>query len=142
MIFGTGQGGLGVLVPGNVVPVAGDGHWQQVLDGSPRRRRTSTCLPAFVLDGAGNIYIADSGSQPYSQSNCRHRHHLHHCRQRQPGLHRRRRARNQRHGRPPSAITLDGAGNLYIADTGNNVVRVIWAATGIITTIAGTGPRP
>jgi sugar lactone lactonase YvrE len=36
---------------------------------------------------------------------------------------------------------LDAAGNLYIADTGNYVIRKVSAATGIITTIAGNG-RP
>jgi len=39
----------------------------------------------------------------------------------------------------PCGICLDGAGNLYIADFGNNVVRMVTAATGIITTVAGTG---
>ena len=36
-------------------------------------------------------------------------------------------------------VTLDGAGNVYIADTQNNRVRKVTASTGIITTIAGTG---
>jgi hypothetical protein len=39
----------------------------------------------------------------------------------------------------PAGIGLDGAGNLYIADTGNNVVREISAATGVINTVAGDG---
>jgi len=37
----------------------------------------------------------------------------------------------------PGGVALDGAGNLYIADSGNNVIRVITAATGVIGTIAG-----
>lgn len=37
----------------------------------------------------------------------------------------------------PNAIALDGAGNLYIADLGNNVVRRIDTTTGVITTVAG-----
>ena len=38
----------------------------------------------------------------------------------------------------PSAVTIDRAGNLYVSDTANHVVRKIDAA-GVITTVAGTG---
>ena len=37
----------------------------------------------------------------------------------------------------PRRVVLDSAGNIYIADSGNNVVRKIAAATGIIRTVAG-----
>ena len=39
----------------------------------------------------------------------------------------------------PRGIAIDAAGNIYIADTGNHRIRRRAAATGIITTIAGTG---
>ncbi|MFT4111200.1 choice-of-anchor D domain-containing protein [Silvibacterium sp.] len=39
----------------------------------------------------------------------------------------------------PLGVALDSAGNLYIADGGNNKVREVAASTGIITTVAGTG---
>ncbi len=39
----------------------------------------------------------------------------------------------------PTAVTVDAAHNIYIADTGNNRVREINAATGVITTFAGGG---
>ena len=39
----------------------------------------------------------------------------------------------------PFDVTSDAAGNLYIADTNNNRVRRVDAATGIVTTIAGSG---
>lgn len=39
----------------------------------------------------------------------------------------------------PEGISFDSAGNLYIADTANNVVREVNASTGVIVTIAGTG---
>lgn len=41
--------------------------------------------------------------------------------------------------RYPSDIALDGSGNIYIVDCGNNRIRKITASTGIITTIAGNG---
>jgi len=37
----------------------------------------------------------------------------------------------------PSGVALDSTGNLYIADQGNNVIRQVAAATGIISTVAG-----
>src|SRR5580658_6999465 len=39
----------------------------------------------------------------------------------------------------PWAVTTDGAGNLYIADTYNCVIREVSAATGIIDTVVGNG---
>lgn len=39
----------------------------------------------------------------------------------------------------PTAVVVDRAGNLYIADTMNHRVRMVEATSGIITTVAGTG---
>jgi hypothetical protein len=39
----------------------------------------------------------------------------------------------------PSGVDFDSAGNMFIGDTSNNVVRKVDASTQIITTIAGTG---
>jgi len=38
-------------------------------------------------------------------------------------------------------LAVDSSGNLYISDTGNARIRVVNAATGIISTYAGTGAR-
>jgi sugar lactone lactonase YvrE len=39
----------------------------------------------------------------------------------------------------PEDVSVDTSGNIYIADTSNNKIRKVTAATGIITTVAGTG---
>jgi trimeric autotransporter adhesin len=39
----------------------------------------------------------------------------------------------------PQGLALDGSGNLYISDPGDNRIRMVSAATGIITTFAGNG---
>lgn len=39
----------------------------------------------------------------------------------------------------PSGIALDASGNLYLSDTHNHRIRRVDAATGIITSVAGTG---
>lgn len=39
----------------------------------------------------------------------------------------------------PNGVYADKAGNIYIADTGNNKIRKVDATTGIITTVVGAG---
>ncbi|HEU0115592.1 MAG TPA: hypothetical protein VFQ80_12990, partial [Thermomicrobiales bacterium] len=44
--------------------------------------------------------------------------------------------------RYPSAVAVDGAGNLYVSDAGNSTIRKIVVATGAVTTIAGAARQP
>jgi sugar lactone lactonase YvrE len=141
LLSGSGNGALGVFTPGTALTVAGDGEWVNVYDGSPATSADLDLPFAMALDGAGNLYIADSahnrirkvdaktqiistyggnGTQGYTGDN---------------GL------ATSATINVPHGLAIDGAGNLYFADSGNNVVRRIDAATGIMTTVAGTGAQ-
>jgi trimeric autotransporter adhesin len=39
----------------------------------------------------------------------------------------------------PNGLAVDGSGNIFIADSSNNVVRQVTSATGVINTVAGNG---
>jgi large repetitive protein len=154
-ISGTGQGGLAVLTPGNVITVAGvvkEAGGPQ--NGIPSTQAELKQPASVVLDGAGNMYIADSANNEirmvcFSATSATIRGVT--C----PGAGIIIDIAGT--GAPgyagdgglasaanvtldaPSGLGLDGAGNLYIADTNNNVIREIDAATGFITTVAGDG---
>jgi hypothetical protein len=151
-LSGTGTGGLGVLIAGNELPVAGQfGMWTGAVgDGQPATLAELYLPGSVAVDGSGNMYIADGGhnrirmvcasaaSATIQGTSC-------------PGAGIISTIAGD--GNPaytgdggpaagatlnnPGYVALDGAGNLYIADSGNNVVRVITAATGVITTIVG-----
>src|SRR5581483_2846280 len=108
-------------------------------DGCPATQATLSGLLGLAVDGAGRLYIADefhhrirrvdpatgiittvagNGSAGYSGDNG---------------------PATQASLNFPIAVALDAAGNLYIADKNNHVVRVVRAADGVITTFAGTG---
>ncbi len=140
LISGTGTGGLAILVPGNTLPVAGDGNYLDPVEDNIPALNAELYAPTSVTeDGGGNLYIADSehnrirmvsastgqittlagtGAAGYTGDNG---------------------PATAATLNTPSGIAIDGAGNLYIADTGNNVIREIHAVTGVITTIAGDG---
>ena len=149
---GTGTGSLGVFIPGNELPFAGNGDYLGAVGDGKIATQAELYLPSGVaVDGAGNVYIADSahhrirevcasatsatiagttcagagiimtiagtgapgdsGNGPASTSTLN----------------------------TPGGVAVDGAGNVFVADTGNNLIREIVAATGQIVTVAGGG---
>jgi large repetitive protein len=143
-ISGIGQGGLGVMVPGNTLSVAGSYRaWTSTKDGILATAANLWEPQSMAFDGAGNMYVADTlhnkirvvappasgatagiittfagtGDAGFSGD----------------GGQAKLAALNG-----PSGVAIDGAGNVYVADTGNNRIRKITPA-GIITTLAGNG---
>jgi len=144
-LSGVGQGGLAVLTPGNVIEVAG--KFKEA--GGPTNGGQATLSDlqepsGVVLDGAGNMYIADSAnnevrmvcagknSATIAGVSCSAKGII---------------VDVAGAGVPvnglilnyPTGVAVDGAGNLYVADKRNNVIRKITAATGTIATVAGDG---
>ena len=137
-----GTGSLSVMVPGQINTLAGDGCLSDgscPSSGSSPATQSALKLPlGEATDAMGNLYISDTGNNRIRKvdlvgnittiAN-------------NSGI-----AGASGDGgsaffaelNQPSAIVIDGAGNLIVADTGNNAVRRIDAITGKISTIAGT----
>jgi large repetitive protein len=154
-VSGVGQGGLDVLTPGNVITVAGkDRDWTAPLDGVAATSSTVDQPASITIDGAGNMYIADSSNNRIRMvcgasatitikgTTCSGAGIITTIAGTGTGAY-------TGDGdlassvnvtlNSPSGVSLDGAGNLYIADTKNNVIREINATTGIINTVVGDG---
>lgn len=150
-LSGTGVGGLGVLSPGLLEPVAGQyALYTGIGDGSLATTAELYLPTAVAVDGAGNLFIADSlhhrlrmvcsPAPPVFVTNCTG-----------VGI----MVTVAGDGNPaysgdggpaaqatldtPNGVAVDGAGNIYIADTGNNAIRVISTNSGVISTFAGNG---
>ena len=139
-LVGTASGPLAIFVPGEITTVAGTAGAFFFAGDGKLATRAALFLPfGITVDAAGNLYIADTynsrirkvdattgiintiagnGTLGYSGDNG-------------PAL-----AAAINH---PSSVAIDPAGYLYIADTGNNVVRLYNPFTGSISTLAGNG---
>lgn len=126
-----------VTVGGIISTVAGSGTAGYSGDGGPATSARLSTPGRVVADAAGNLYISDD------QNHC--------IRKVTPGGTISTVAGTGVSGYGgdggaatsaklsfPSGIALDGAGNLYICDSGNNRVRKVTAG-GTISTVAGTG---
>lgn len=140
-ISGIGTGSLSVMAPGEINTLAGDGCLSDgscPTSGSTPATSFALNLPLGVAtDAAGNLYISDTGNNRIQKVD--------------PVGNVTTIAGNSEiagfggdggsaisaHINAPSAIAIDGAGNIFFADTGNNAIREINSA-GNISTIAGT----
>ncbi len=124
---------------GVISTVAGDGTRGFGGDGGPAVAAQLNRPQGMAVDGAGNLYIADSSTNRIRKVDA-------------AGVISTVAGDGTRgfggDGGPataaqlnsPSGVALDGAGNLYIADLGNRRIRKVDAA-GVITTVAGDGTQ-
>ncbi|HEY1810423.1 MAG TPA: Ig-like domain repeat protein [Acidobacteriaceae bacterium] len=141
-LSGVGQGSLAVMTPASIGIAAGqNGEWTTLNDGHPATQADLYLPTGVAVDGMGDIFIADS----------------HHNRVREvyasganagqivtvagdgnAGYDGTATVATATSLNVPGAVAIDGAGNLYIADTNNNVIREVNLTTGSIRTVAGT----
>jgi trimeric autotransporter adhesin len=126
---------------GIISTVAGTGSYGSSGDGGLATSAALSSPEGFAMDASGNIYIADAGfensrirmltkstgiistvagtgSDGYSGDG---------------GL------ATSAALYYPYGVAIDASGNIYIADAGNNRIRMVTKSTGIISTVAGTG---
>ena len=135
-LSGIGSGGLPVLVPGEINTVAGDAQWTYQADGVPATEAPVFLPTGLTVDAAGELFLCDSSNNRVRYVDTAGIIHT----VAGNGI-----AGSSGDGHAaidaelsnPSGLALDGAGNLYIADTGNQVIRRVDAVTKIITTVAG-----
>jgi sugar lactone lactonase YvrE len=138
-LSGTGVGGLGVLTAGNVVTVAGVyRNWASTKNGILATLANLNQPASVTLDGAGNMYIAESAHNEIREVSVATGKISTYAGSGDSGYSGDGLAAVNATLTTPYGVALDGAGNLYIADTNNNVVRKVTAA-GIISTVAGNG---
>ncbi|MEG9433486.1 Ig-like domain repeat protein [Terriglobus sp. ADX1] len=144
LIDGVGTGPLAVIQPGQATLVAGNGTQPEYINGEDGGNATSAhvYLPRGVVGTpAGDFYIADTLNNRIRHVDTAGKISTY------AGI-----------GYPssehdgalattagissPAQLALDGAGNLYFADTGNHAIRRVDAVTHIITTVAGTLASP
>ena len=127
------------VATGIINTVAGSGVAGFLGDGGTATAAQLYYPTAIAVDGAGNLYIADSNNNRIRKvtaatsiiTTIAGNGTAGVAGDGGPG------PSAQLHG--PIGVAVDAAGNVYIADTNNYRIRKVTAATGIITTFAGTG---
>ena len=94
-----------------------------------------------VVDGAGDLFIADSGNNRIREVNAGTQNISTFAGNGTQGYSGNTGAAINAELYDPTGLAFDNQGDLFIADTNNNVIRKVNALTGVITTVAGDGVK-
>lgn len=124
---------------GNINTLAGTGSVGYSGDNGKATLATLTTPLGVVVDGSGNIYIADTGNNSVRKVDTSGNITTFAGNGGQAGYGGDGSGASGAYLNHPSGLAFDSSGNLYIADTSNNVIRKVIVSTGIINTVAGSG---
>jgi hypothetical protein len=131
----TGNSTIRKIVSGTVTTFAGGATQTGTADGSGSGARFN--YPAgLATDIAGNVYVADNGSSTIRKITSGGAVSTYAGSAGFSGT--ADGVGNAARFNHPVALSLDGAGNVYVIDTSNQAVRKISASTGTVTTLAGS----
>ncbi len=124
---------------GTIATIAGTGTAGYGGDGGAATAAQLNNPVRLALDGAGNLYVADSGNHRVRRVDAADGTVSTVAGTGDPGSAGDGGAATAAQLFAPYGLAVDGAGNLFIADTFNHRVRRVDAASGNIATVAGTG---
>lgn len=127
------------VTTGMITTVAGSGLEGFSGDGGPATKARLRSPFGMALDASGNLYIADAANDRIRKVTAATGIITTFAGSGAPGFSGDGGAPTAASLNYPMRVAFDGSGNLYIADAGNNRIRKISAATGVITTVAGGG---
>jgi sugar lactone lactonase YvrE len=137
-LFLASCGGSSSIGTGDISTMAGNGTAGYNGDNQAAISAELNSPSGVALDGAGNLYIADTLNHAIrkvdTQGNISTV-----AGSERPGYSGDGGSATAARLNNPTRVAVDAAGNLYITDLGNNVVRKVTAASTIITTVAGNG---
>jgi len=141
LLAGYATGPLAELLFGMINTVAGDGNWIYQGDGMAATTASLFLPMGVVADSAGNLFISDSNNNRIRRVDAKSGLISTVAGNGVPGFSGDSGPATQATINLPAGITIDGAGNVFFADSGNDVIRRIDALSGLITTVAGLGGR-
>jgi streptogramin lyase len=128
-----------VAPDGTISTIAGTGQKGYSGDGGPALKATFNLPHELRFDKAGNLYIADMQNHAVRRVDLKTGVITTFAGTGQPGYSGDGGPSTQALLKQPHSIQFDPAGDLYICDIGNNVIRKVDMKSGTISTFAGTG---
>jgi hypothetical protein len=141
-LTGVGQGSMLTVISGVIITVAGNGMAGYTGDGDPSTSAELNGPYGLTNDGNDNLFIADLNNSVIREVNSNTLVISTIAGDGTAGFMGDGSAATAAELQDPQGMVVDGAGNLYIADTVNHAVRMVSAASGKIITVAGMGGTP